>query len=68
VFGEVGLVSGLVRAGLIGVGTRSAMLALCPDFIGKVGLVSLRVRRGRLNVRNCSTRTVNVGISSDRST
>jgi len=33
------------------------MSGLCRDLIGKVGLVSVRVRRCRLNVGTCSSRS-----------
>jgi len=35
------------------VGTFTALSAMCRDVFDEVVLVSGRVRRGRLNVRNC---------------
>jgi len=48
-FGEVFLESGRVRVCRFSVGV----------FLGKVGDLSLRVRRGRISVGTCSTRTGN---------
>jgi len=57
VFGEVGLVSGLVRRGRVNVGSCSAKSAFCQDVYGEVCLESGRVRRRRLIVETCSTRS-----------
>jgi len=61
VFGEVGLVTGLVRRGRVIVGMCSARSALCRDLFGEVWLMSRRVRRGRLSIRMCSAMLVIVG-------
>jgi len=52
-FVEVGLVSGLVRQCRVCVGMFSARPSYIPDLFGKVGLLSVRVRRGRLSAGTC---------------
>jgi len=42
--------SGRVLLGRVSVGTCMAMSDYCRDLFGKVGLMSVRVRRGRLCV------------------
>jgi len=54
VFGEVDLVSGLVRRSRIIVGTFSARSAFCRNVFDEVGFVPVRVRRSRLIVGTCS--------------
>jgi len=56
VFGEVGLVSGLVRPDLVRVVTLKAMSSLFWVLFGEVGFVPGRVRRGRLIVGTCLAR------------
>jgi len=55
-YGEVGLVSGLIRLGRVSVGMCSTKSALCRDLFDEVVLVSGRVGRGRVSVGTCSAR------------
>jgi len=50
--------SGLVRLCRVSDGTCSVMSDLCLDMFVEVGFVSGSVRRGRLNVGNCSASSV----------
>jgi len=54
-------VSGLVQRVRVIIGKGSARSDLCRDFFGEVGLVSNRVRRGRLGVGTCSAISISVG-------
>jgi len=53
--------SGLVRQGRVIIGMVSARSDLCLDLFDEVGLVSGRVRRGRLGVATCSASWISVG-------